>query len=160
MIEVYMEIGNALAKVDGLKWVDIGPRVEDHTNLYPAAYITIADIQPANMLGGHSGIAEFDFEVEIWTKPYTATTMKPLSPVLNKTSDKLNVIRDSRAAINDLDNVLVGGTTLMHESTSKQKDGFYRTRQKWKATTNMDPQDLIRIKFPEKLDMQIKNGAD
>lgn len=159
MIELYMEIGGALAKVDGLKWVDIGPRVEEHTNIYPAAFIQIPAINPANLIGG-SSFAEIEFEVEIWTKPYNATTAKPLSPVLNKFSDKLTVIRGVRHAIDNLETEWINGTTLLYESTEKQKDGFYRTRQKWKATTYMDQEELVRIVFPEKLEIEIKNGAD
>ncbi|MDR3350719.1 MAG: hypothetical protein LBN98_03595 [Prevotellaceae bacterium] len=142
MIHIYSEIANALKEIDALKWIDIAPRVEEQTNIYPAAYIGVDEQTPLNPLGGMNGIAEIIFSIEIWLKPYHSSTTKPLSPVLNDLKNNFQLIAEIREAIMALETEYVQATTLKSETVEKQPDGFYKVLQRWEAITPMWDEQL------------------
>ncbi|MDR1199935.1 MAG: hypothetical protein LBK94_13160 [Prevotellaceae bacterium] len=137
MIHIYEEIAGAIAGIDELQWIDIAPRNENHTNVYPAAYIGINGQRPLNPLGAMNGIAEVDFSIEVWLKPYHSSAAKPLSPVIADLKNNFNLIAQIRNAIMNCDGEFVGGTTLISEIVEKQEDGFYRVIQNWGCVTQM-----------------------
>jgi hypothetical protein len=145
MIHLYSDIADTLKEIGTLKWVDIAPRVEEQTNIYPAAYIGIDEQTPLNPLGGMDGIAEVAFSVEIWLKPYHNSAAKPLSPVLDDLKNNFQLVAEIRAAIMAMETEHVQATTLKSETVEKQPDGFYKILQKWEALTSMwdeEPQQL------------------
>jgi hypothetical protein len=145
MIQIYHEIAGALNSVEGLKWIDVAPRNEEHINIYPAAYIGIEEQTPLNLLGGTNGMADVAFFTEIWLKPYHSTTVKPLSPVLGDLKDNFRLINEIREAILEMETEHVQATTLKSETVEKQPDGFYKILQRWEAITSMwdnEPQPL------------------
>jgi hypothetical protein len=137
MVHIYTDIAGALKEIEALKWIDIAPRVEEQTNIYPAAYIAINEQTPLNPLGGMNDIAEVAFIVEIWLKPYHSGTAKPLSPALNDLKKHFQLIAEIRNAIITMETEYVQATTLKSETVEKQPDGFYKVLQQWEAMTSM-----------------------
>ena len=137
MIHIYEQVANAIKDIEALKWIDIAPRVENHTNIYPAAYISIDEQTPLNPLGGTNGIAEAVFSVEIWLKPYGSSTVKPLSPVIEELKNNFEFIAAIRVAIMNYDSDILGGATLLSETAEKKEDGFYTVFQRWQCVTRM-----------------------
>jgi hypothetical protein len=145
MIHIYSEIAGALKEVEALKWIDVAPRVEEHINVYPAAYIGIDEQTPLNPLGGMDGVAEVAFSVEIWLKPYRSSTAKPVSPVLDDLKNNFRLISEIRTVIMAVETEYIQATTLKSETVEKQPDGFYKVLQRWEAMTSMwddQPQPL------------------
>ena len=145
MIHIYSEIADALKEIDALKWIDIAPRVEEQTNIYPAAYISIDEQTPLNPLGEMDGIAEVFFSIEVWLKPYHSSTTKPLSPVLDDLKNNFQLITEIRMAVMAMETEYIQATTLKSETVEKQPDGFYKVLQRWEALTSLwdeQPQPL------------------
>jgi hypothetical protein len=137
MIHIYSEIADALKEVEALRWIDIAPRVEEHINIYPAAYIGIDEQTPLNPLGGDNGIAEVAFFIEIWIKPYHASAAKPVSPALDDLKNNFKLINEIRIVIMNMETDHLRATTLKSETVEKQPDGFYKVLQRWEAMTSM-----------------------
>lgn len=148
MIAAYTEIAKALEATKLLRWIDIAPRVADHTNDYPAAYISVGEEQPASLLGGLNGMAEIDFSVEYWLKPYHSSTVVPYSPVLVELGSSFDLINNARKAIFDWQGEAVQNTTLLSELVEKQADGFYIVTQRWRGLTSMWATDFSKIELP------------
>lgn len=148
MIAIYTEVAKALQATEQLRWIDIAPRIADHTNAYPAAYISVDEERPLNTIGGTDGIAEAAFSVEYWLKPYHSSTIEPLSPVISDLSSYFDLINVVRKAIYDWQGEAVQNTTLLSEVTSKQADGFYIVTQRWQCLTNMWATDFSKITLP------------
>lgn len=149
MIEIYAEIAEVIAQLPVIKWVDLAPRIEDHTNIYPAVYISMDSDEPLNVMGG-STLCEFAFTVELWIKPYHASTVKPTMSGLCHLSKDIGVVSCVRKAIFDLEGNWVRGTTLLNETMEKQKDDFYKIVQKWKATTAFSMPPNKKLTYPPK----------
>ncbi|MDR2127411.1 MAG: hypothetical protein LBP63_11375 [Prevotellaceae bacterium] len=137
MIHIHAEIANAIKEIEELKWIDISPRLDSHTNAYPAAYIGVDEQTPLNPLGGMNGIASVAFSVEVWIKPYKSSTVKPLSPVIVDLENNFKLIEDIRQSITNYQSEFIAGTTLISETVEKQEDGFYRALQRWECLTQM-----------------------
>jgi hypothetical protein len=137
MIHIYSEIANELKAISGLKWIDVAPRNDENVNIYPAAYISVEEQTPLNLLGGTNGMAEVSFIIEVWLKPYHSSMAKPLSPVLNDLKQHFRLIAEIREAIMAMETEHVQATTLQSETVEKQPDGFYRVLQRWEAITSL-----------------------
>ena len=148
MIAAYTEVAKALAATGLLRWIDIAPRVEDHTKDYPGAWISIDEEQPFNTLGGYNGMAEMAFSVEYWIKPYHSSTIVPFSPVLVELGNSFELINNVRKAILEWQGEAVQNTTLLSEVVNKQADGFYVVTQRWQGLTSMWATEFSKVTLP------------
>ena len=130
MIELYLSISEAISKVPGIKWVDMGQRVEGHTVVYPAAFVQDIIFNPEET-GNQQYYGEFTFTVIIYIKPYQSSVAKPkLETELAKSFEPVAAVRK---AIYELDNETVQNTVWLRESIKVMGDGMYVVTQNWKG---------------------------
>jgi hypothetical protein len=143
MIELYLSISKAISKVPGNRWVDLGPRVADHTVAYPATFVQDVSFAPEE-LGGGQYYGEFTFRVVTYIKPYHASTAKPKSPALSALA--------VRRAIYDLNDDNVQNTVWLRETVTCDRDGMYAVTQHWKATACVSfAPEILPATMPPKL---------
>ena len=155
MLELYLSISNAISKVPENKWVDIGPRVPEHTVIYPATFVQDIIFLPQEM-GDKQYYGEFTFTVVTYLKPYHGSLAKPKTPDLDKLAEAFTPAVKVRQAIYDLCDPCVQNTVFLRETISCDREGMYAVTQFWKAlaTVSFAPPSPQRLNPSPKLSVQ------
>lgn len=136
MIELYLSISKAISAAPGNRWTDIGPRVADHSVVYPATFVQDIAFNPEE-IGAKQYYGEFTFTVVTYIKPYHGSTAKPKSPVLDKLAEAFEPVMAVRQAIYDLQDEYVENTVWLRENITCDRDGMYTVTQYWKGTATV-----------------------
>ena len=151
MIELYLSISDAISKVPAIKWTDIGPRIPDHTTVYPAAFVQDIVFNPEET-GNGQYYGDFTFSVVLFFKPYHSSAAKPVRADLRVRPQKAENIPPQprialarslepaiavRRAIYSLDDQHVQNTVWLREALSCDREGMYAITQFWKATATI-----------------------
>lgn len=149
MIELYLELGNALAQVSDLQVVDAAPRPENYAAEYPAAFVSIDKLTPKSEATGCL-LDNMEFTIELWISPSVVSRIKPETPgqeVLTEEFAVVNIVRDT---VETHSGELVFDTYLKSEEMLRQDDGLYKITQKWQATSLfVQPEPPLLTDIPE-----------
>lgn len=140
MVDIYKEISTALSAVNGLSRVDIAPRVETSSNIYPAAYVAIEELSPLNTLGCSDGDAALIFSVEYWLMPFGNNTQ---GPALNELEPHLKTVENARRILLKHYGNYVYNITLLNEKIDTDKEGCYVVAQRWGCNSNLWSTELL-----------------